>query len=75
MAAEGLIDFDELRMRLSTLEDTRKTAEEELYARSVAQSTWRNWNAIETASWRAMPTSCLKRLKLWNQTSAAGCIE
>ncbi|MGH3146360.1 MAG: zinc ribbon domain-containing protein [Rubrobacter sp.] len=32
MAAEGLIDFDELRMRLSTLEDTRKTAEEELHA-------------------------------------------
>ena len=32
MAAEGLIDFNELRMRLSTLEDTRKMAEEELHA-------------------------------------------
>ena len=30
MAAEGLIDFDELRARLAALEDTRKTAEEEL---------------------------------------------
>ncbi len=32
MAAEGLIDFDELRARLAALEDTRKTAEEELRA-------------------------------------------
>ena len=31
MAAEGLIDFDELRTRLATLEDTHKTAEEELH--------------------------------------------
>ena len=30
MAAEGLIDFDELRARLAALEDTRKTAEGEL---------------------------------------------
>ena len=32
MAAEGLIDFDELRTRLTALEDTRKTAERELHA-------------------------------------------
>jgi hypothetical protein len=32
MAAEGLVDFDELRTRLATLEDTRKTAEQELRA-------------------------------------------
>jgi flagellar motility protein MotE (MotC chaperone) len=32
MAAEGLIDFDELRARLAAVEDTRKTAEEELRA-------------------------------------------
>jgi site-specific DNA recombinase len=32
MAAEGLIDFDELRERLATLEDARKTAEQELRA-------------------------------------------
>ena len=32
MAAEGLIDFDELRARLAALEDTRKTAERELHA-------------------------------------------
>ena len=30
MAAEGLIDFNELRTRLSALEETRKTAEREL---------------------------------------------
>jgi len=30
MAAEGLIDFDELRAQLAILEDTRKTAEREL---------------------------------------------
>ena len=32
MAAEGLIDFEELRTRLAALEDTRKTAERELRA-------------------------------------------
>jgi site-specific DNA recombinase len=32
MAAEGLIDFEELRTRLAALEDTRKTAEQELRA-------------------------------------------
>jgi uncharacterized membrane protein YqiK len=32
MAAEGLIDFEELRARLAALEDTRKTAEQELCA-------------------------------------------
>jgi chromosome segregation ATPase len=32
MAAEGLIDFEELRARLATLEDKRKTAEQELRA-------------------------------------------
>ncbi len=32
MAAERLIDFDELRTRLATLEDTRKTADRELCA-------------------------------------------
>lgn len=30
MAAEGLIDFDELRAQLAIFEDTRKTAEREL---------------------------------------------
>ena len=30
MAAEGLIEFEELRARLAALEDTRKTAEREL---------------------------------------------
>ena len=30
MAAEGLIEFEELRVRLAALEDTRKTAEREL---------------------------------------------
>jgi hypothetical protein len=32
MAAEGLIDFEELRARLAVLEETRKTAEQELRA-------------------------------------------
>jgi hypothetical protein len=32
MAAEGLIDFEELRARLTALEDKRKTAEQELRA-------------------------------------------
>ncbi len=32
MAAEGLIDFEELRARLATLENARKTAERELHA-------------------------------------------
>jgi DNA repair exonuclease SbcCD ATPase subunit len=32
MAAEGLIDFEELRTRLAALEDTRKTAEQALRA-------------------------------------------
>lgn len=32
MAAERLIDFEELRARLAVLEDTRKTAERELHA-------------------------------------------
>jgi hypothetical protein len=32
MAAEGLIDFEELRTRLAALEDTRKAAEQELRA-------------------------------------------
>jgi DNA repair exonuclease SbcCD ATPase subunit len=32
MAAEGLVDSEELRMRLAALEDTRKTAEQELGA-------------------------------------------
>ena len=32
MAAEGLIDFDELRTKLATLEETRKTARRELEA-------------------------------------------
>jgi site-specific DNA recombinase len=32
MAGEGLIDFDELRARLAALEETRKTAEQELRA-------------------------------------------
>jgi SMC interacting uncharacterized protein involved in chromosome segregation len=32
MAAEGLIDFEELRTRLAALEDTCKTAEQELRA-------------------------------------------
>ena len=32
MAAERLIDFEELRARLAALEDTRKTAERELRA-------------------------------------------
>ena len=32
MAAEGLIDFEELRTRLSALEGTRNTAERELHA-------------------------------------------
>jgi site-specific DNA recombinase len=32
MAAEGLIDFEELRARLSALEETRETAERELHA-------------------------------------------
>jgi chromosome segregation ATPase len=32
MAAEGLIDFEELRARLAALEDTRKIAEQELQA-------------------------------------------
>ena len=32
MAAEGLVDFEELRTRLAALEDTRKTAEQELRA-------------------------------------------
>lgn len=32
MAAEGLIDFEELRARLAALEETRKTAEQELQA-------------------------------------------
>ena len=32
MAAEGLIDFDELRAQPALLEDTRKTAERELRA-------------------------------------------
>jgi hypothetical protein len=30
IAAEGLVDFEELRTRLAALEDTRKTAEQEL---------------------------------------------
>jgi hypothetical protein len=30
MAAEGLIDFEELRTRLAALEDARKTAKQEL---------------------------------------------
>jgi hypothetical protein len=30
MAAEGLIEFEELRAQLAVLEDTRKTAEREL---------------------------------------------
>ena len=32
MAAEGLVDLEELRTRLAALEDTRKTAEQELRA-------------------------------------------
>jgi hypothetical protein len=32
MAAEGLIDFEELRAQLSALEDTREAAEQELRA-------------------------------------------
>ena len=32
MAAEGLVDFEELRTRLAALEHTRKTAEQELHA-------------------------------------------
>jgi hypothetical protein len=32
MAAEGLIDFEELRTRLAALEDARKAAEQELRA-------------------------------------------
>jgi site-specific DNA recombinase len=32
MAAEGLIDFEELRAQLAALDDTRKTAEQELHA-------------------------------------------
>ena len=32
MAAEGLIDFEELRTRLAALEDTRKAAKQELRA-------------------------------------------
>ena len=32
MAAEGLIDFEELRARLPVLDETRKTAEQELQA-------------------------------------------
>ena len=32
MAAEGLIDFEELRTQLAALEETRKTAEQELQA-------------------------------------------
>ena len=32
MAAEGLIEFEELRARLAALDDTRKTAEQELRA-------------------------------------------
>jgi hypothetical protein len=32
MAAEGLIDFEELRARQAALEETRKTAEQELSA-------------------------------------------
>jgi hypothetical protein len=32
MAAERLIDFEELRAQLAVLEDTRKTAERELHA-------------------------------------------
>jgi hypothetical protein len=32
MAAEGLIDFEELRARQAALEETRKTAEQELQA-------------------------------------------
>src|SRR5215211_2135905 len=30
MAAEGLLDFEELRVQLAALDDTRKTAEQEL---------------------------------------------
>jgi hypothetical protein len=32
MAAEGLIEFEELRAQLAALDDTRKTAEQELRA-------------------------------------------
>ena len=32
MAAEGLIDFDELRARLAALDETRETARPELAA-------------------------------------------
>jgi hypothetical protein len=73
MAAEGLIEFEELRAQLAVLEDTRKTAEREL--RSLEQRTGRNWGVIETACWITTLASCQKRLTLWDQKNATGCIE
>jgi hypothetical protein len=64
MAAEGLIEFEELRAQLAALEAWRR-----------AQSTWRNWSVIETACWITTLTSCPKRLTLWDQRNATGCIE
>ena len=62
MAAEGLIDFEELRARLTALEETRRTAGQELRALQrrtghLAQLERDRDSLLE----RATPVSCPER--------------
>ena len=76
MAAEWLIDFEELRTRLAALEDTRKTAEEELLAlEHRAEHPAQLERDREIGCWRATLLLCPKQLTLWDQKNATECIE
>ncbi len=57
MAGEGLIDFEELRSRLSALEETREAVERELRALKYRTEHLERLSATETDWWRATSVS------------------
>jgi uncharacterized protein involved in exopolysaccharide biosynthesis len=75
MAAEGLIEFEELRTRLAALEDTRKTAERELRTLEVRTEHLAQLERDRDSLLETYADLCPKRLTLWDQRNATECIE
>ncbi len=61
MTVEGLIDFEELRTRLSALEEARQTAERQLRTLQHRTERLEQLERDREACWRAIPASYLKR--------------
>lgn len=75
MAAERLIDFEELRMWLAALEDTRKTAERELRALQHRTERLARLERDRESLLESYAGLLPKQSTLWDQKNAIECIE